>query len=111
MKIKIIPNNVIYIMLLIGASIVAVYIGFETYSRYPNAVQGIHGLATIYLLYLLYFQPKNFVKNPVGVQLEFPRVLKYIVPNFFLYLIGVWSAEYLSDAIRFFLKTIMHTTW
>ena len=113
MKIKTIPNKnqVISMLLIIGACAIALYIGFETYSRYPNTVQGIHGLATIYLLYLLYFPPKNFVREPAGFQLESPRVIKYIVPNFFLYLIGVWSAEYLSDAIRFFLKTIMHTTW
>ena len=96
---------------MIGAGIAALYIGFETYSRYPNAVQGIQALATIYLLYLLYFPPKNFVREPAGFQLEFPRVIIYIVPHFFLCLIGVWSAEYLSDAIRFFLRTVMHITW
>ena len=111
MKIKTIPNNIIFVMLIIVADIAALYIGFETYSRYPIAIQGIQALAAIYLLYLLYFPPKNFVRNPVGLQLEFPRVIKHIIPHFLLCLIGVWSAEYLADAIRFFLKTIMHITW
>jgi hypothetical protein len=104
-------NKAISMILIIGACAIALYIGFETYSRYPNAVQGIQGLATIYLLYLLYVPPKNFVRDPVGIQLEFPRVIKYIVPHFFLCLIGVWSAEYLADAISFFLRTVMHITW
>jgi hypothetical protein len=109
MKIKAIPNYAIYVILLIGASAAALYIGFETYSRYPNAVRGIQGFGAIYLLYILYFS--NFVRNPVGVQLEFPGVIKYIFSNFILILIGVWSAEYLADAISFFLRTVMHITW
>jgi hypothetical protein len=110
MKIKTIPNDAIYIILLIGACAVALLIGFETYSRYPNVVQGIQGFGVIYLLYLLYFS-NNFVRNPVGIQLKFPRVIKYIFSNFILCLIGVWSAEYLVDAVRLFLKTVMHIAW
>ncbi len=111
MKIKAISNDVIDTTLVIGTCVIALYIGFETYSRYPIAIQGIQALATIYLLYLLYFPPKNFVRNPVGLQLKFPRVIKHIIPHFLLCLIGVWSAEYLADAISFFLRTVMHLTW
>lgn len=111
MKIKNISNDTIYTILLIGAYAIALYIGFETYSNYPNVVRGIQGLATIYLLYLLYFPPRNFVRNPTGIQLEFPRVIKYVIPHFLLCLIGVWSVEYLADAVSFFLRTLTHIAW
>jgi hypothetical protein len=111
MKTRTAPTDLIYVILLIGTYATALYLGFITYSHYPNAVRGIQGFATIYLLYLLYFPPKNFVRNPVGIQLEFPGVIKYLIPHFLLCLIGVWSAEYLADTVSLFLRTIMHITW
>jgi hypothetical protein len=50
MKIRTISNNAIFIILLIGTGIAALYIGHETFSRYPNAVLGIQGFATLYLI-------------------------------------------------------------
>jgi hypothetical protein len=107
MKIKARSNYLFFVMLMIGAGIAALYIGFETYSRYPNVVQGIQGIATLYLIYLFYFPPKNFVKKPIGDQLEFPKVLKYIFPDFFLYIIIYWSIH----SVSIFLRTVMHLTW
>jgi len=103
MNTKNIPSSVIFVMLIVVAGVAALYIGFKTYSRYPNIVQGIQGLATLYLIYLFYFPPKNYVRKPVGVQLEFPRVIKYIFPDFFLYIIIAWSIQYLIDSVSFFL--------
>jgi hypothetical protein len=111
MKIKAIPDNAIFVMLVIGTCVAAVYIGFKTFSRYPNAVQGIQAFATLCLLYQLYSSPKNIIKDPVDIQLKFLRVIKYIVLSFFLYIAAVWSAQYLIDAISFFLRTVMHLTW
>ena len=111
MKTRTIPPKTISMTLTIVVCAIALYIGFETYSRYPATVQGIQGFGTIYLLYLLYVPPKNFVRDPVGAQLEFPGVIKYIIPHFFLCLIGVWSAEYLADSISIFLRTVMHLSW
>ena len=104
MKIKPISNDKIFTVLLIGTGFAALYIGFETHSHYPNVVQGIYGLATSYLIYLFYFPPKNFIRNPVGIELEFPRIIKHILPTFFMYMIIMWSALYIVDAIYYLLR-------
>ncbi len=111
MKMKTIPDNVIGLILAIGNGIAAVYVGFVTFSRYPNVVQGIQALATLLLIYHLYSSPKSNVRDPVGIELEFPRVIKYILSDFFWYVIIVWSSHYLVYAIQYFLRTVIHTTW
>ena len=107
MKTKAISSEKIYIIMLITIGVAALYIGIETYSHYPNVIQGIQGVATLCLVYLFYFPSKNYVRKPIGDQLKFPRVIKYILPDFLLYIIIVWSIH----SVLIFLRTVMHLTW
>jgi len=95
-------------MALIIAAIVGAYVGAITVYRYEILVRGILGIATLYLIYLLFVPLKNFVGKLTGIQVEFPRDIKYIVAGFFLSIIMYWSGQNFLDSAAHYLRTFFY---
>ena len=104
MKIKTSTNNLIFFVTLIITVAAGVYIGIVTIYRYEIMVKGILGITTLYLIQLLFVPPKNFVSKLNGIQVEFPRDIKYIVLGFFLSVIMYWSGQSFLDTLVYYLK-------
>ena len=107
MKTKTSLKNKIFFIMLIVAIISGMYIGIATVYRYEIIVRGILGLATFYLIHLLFVPPKNFVSKPIGIQVEFPRDLKYIASGFFLSIIMYWSGQHLLDVVLYLMNSLV----
>ena len=108
MKTKTSTNNAIFFTTLIIAVVAGTYIGIITLYRYGIVVRGILGFATLYLIHLLFVPPKNFVSKLIGIQVEFPRDIKYIISGFFLSVIIYWSGQNLLDTVVYYLRILFH---
>ena len=66
-------------------------IGYVTVDRYEIIVRATLGFVVLYMINRQFLSPRKNVNESIGVQLEFPRDLKYLVYGFFLTIIMSWS--------------------
>ncbi len=82
-----------------------VYIGFITIKKFPVVVSGLSGLATIYLVNLLFFPPKDFFKTVPSKALS-RKTAKYAFMCFLICLVLSWSLQYFSNSVFYALKEV-----
>jgi hypothetical protein len=83
MKTKNLNKNLIITLLLMVSGITGFYIGIVSF-HYETVVNGILGVANFFLVYLLFFPPKDFGYRPTDTpNAEFPKDIKYKVVVFF----------------------------
>lgn len=87
------------------SGMLGIYIGLITIQKYEVVVSGLSGLATIYLVNLLFFPPKDFFKSMPGKVLSL-KTIKYSVMCFLICLILSWSLRYFIDSLFYILKDI-----
>jgi|WetSurMetagenome_2_1015567.scaffolds.fasta_scaffold127567_3 hypothetical protein len=106
MKIKNLNKNLISSLLLVVSGITGFYTGIVLF-HYEIVVKGVLGLTNYFLIYLLFFPPKDFGHKPTDtLHAGFPKDIKYIVVVFFLSIVVCWSGLYLANAIRYLINMV-----
>ena len=82
-------NQLFFSLVAIFAAL-GVYVGYVTVDRYKTIVNATLGF-TILLLYPKFLSPRKTVNQPDGIQLEFPKDLKYLIYAFIKAIIMFWA--------------------
>ena len=92
---------------IIIVAILATKVASTVIDRYEVVVNGISGLALIYLIYRVFLSAQRVEKDePINVLLEFPKNVRYLILGFFWAVILYWGLDntfkmvlYLKDLI------------
>lgn len=101
MKKPIISYEAIFFSLLYLVGVLGGYIGYLINQTYKEAVDGLMGLAIIYLIHLLFFPPKNFLKI-IPNKILSGIALKYFVAIFLMGVVFCWSVVSVVTALYFY---------
>ena len=93
-------KNIVFISLLLPATIVGANIGSAMYSN-QVLTDGILGITTLLFIYLLFNPLKDFVLPATGIRAEFPRDFKYIFTGFFISVVGYCSLRHVVELTLF----------
>lgn len=101
MKKIIISNETIYFSLLFLFIILGAYIGYIIIQTYKEAVDGLMGLATIYLIHLLFVPPKDFFQIIPDKAVSISSI-KYFAVIFLLGVVICWSIVGIVTSLYFY---------
>ena len=103
MKTRVSLRNIIIYAIMITVGIIAWKVGYLIIHHYEVIVNGILGLALIYLIYRVFISSRSIeTDEPITVWLEFPQNIRYFILGVFWSIILYWAIDNIFRMILFF---------
>jgi hypothetical protein len=99
-------KNQVFFLVVALFGLLGIYVARITVGKYDVVVQGILGIAVLYLSYHHYLSPRNPYDQSVGIKLEFPKDYKLFAQGFILAIVLYWAGIYVLRLIRYLVEIL-----